>query len=420
MTGRMHMSLQHPPMIATPQAMHFAEALPLQSGASLRDYTLAYETYGTLNADRSNAVLICHALNASHHVAGVYEGQAKSEGWWDNMIGPGKPVDTNHFFVIGVNNLGSCFGSTGPMHTDPDTGKVYGADFPVVTVEDWVNAQARLLDQLGIEQLAAVMGGSLGGMQALSWTLQHPERVRHAVVVASAPNLTAENIAFNEVARRAIVTDPDFHGGHFYAHGVVPQRGLRIARMVGHITYLSDDVMNEKFGRSLRAHTQLAAAGKEGSSGAGAHRSDTPDSAARDYLYSTQDVEFQIESYLRYQGDKFSEYFDANTYLLITRALDYFDPARTYGGNLSAALAHTRAKFLLVSFTTDWRFSPARSREIVRALLDNQRDVSYAEIDAPHGHDAFLLDDARYLNVVRSYFARIADELTHAPHRGDA
>lgn len=391
------MTVNAKPMIATPQAMHFAEALPLQSGASVRDYTLAYETYGTLNADRSNAVLVCHALNASHHVAGVYEGQDKSEGWWDNMIGPGKPVDTDHFFVIGVNNLGSCFGSTGPMHTHPDTGKLYGADFPVVTVEDWVNAQALLLDRLGITQLAAVLGGSLGGMQALSWTLQYPDRVRHAVVVASAPNLTAENIAFNEVARRAIVTDPDFHGGHFYEHGVLPQRGLRIARMVGHITYLSDDVMNEKFGRELR---------------------DAVVGSATGYKYSTQDVEFQIESYLRYQGDKFSEYFDANTYLLITRALDYFDPARTYGGDLSAAFARTAAKFLLVSFTTDWRFSPARSREMVQALLDNQRDVSYAEIDAPHGHDAFLLDDARYMNVVRSYFARINDELATAVAQG--
>ncbi len=383
----------HAPLIATSQSMHFAAPLALQSGASLRDYTLAYETYGTLNADKSNAVLVCHALNASHHVAGVYANQAHSEGWWDNMMGPGKPVDTERFFVIGVNNLGSCFGSTGPMHTHPDTGQVYGADFPVVTVEDWVNAQALLLDALGIHQLAAVMGGSLGGMQALSWTLQHPERVRHAVVVASAPNLTAENIAFNEVARRAIVTDPDFHGGHFYQHGVVPKRGLRIARMVGHITYLSDDVMNEKFGRELRNAVADSATG---------------------YRYSTQDVEFQIESYLRYQGDKFSEYFDANTYLLITRALDYFDPARSYGGDLSAAFARTAAKFLLVSFTTDWRFSPARSREMVRALLDNQRDVSYAKIDAPHGHDAFLLDDARYMNVVRSYFERIAQETMHA------
>ena len=383
----MQQTSQH--MLAISQTMHFANPISLQSGASLRDYHLAYETYGTLNADKSNAVLICHALNASHHVAGVYAGQDKSEGWWDNMIGPGKPVDTNRFFVIGVNNLGSCFGSTGPMHTHPETGKVYGADFPVVTVEDWVNAQALLLDALGIDQLAAVMGGSLGGMQALSWTLQHPERVRHAVVVASAPNLTAENIAFNEVARRAIVTDPDFHAGHFYAHGVIPKRGLRIARMVGHITYLSDDVMNEKFGRQLR---------------------DAVTGSNTGYRYSTQDVEFQIESYLRYQGDKFSEYFDANTYLLITRALDYFDPARSFGGDLSKAFAVIRAKFLLVSFTTDWRFSPARSREMVRALLDNQRDVSYAEIDAPHGHDAFLLDDPRYMQVVRSYFERIALE----------
>ncbi len=368
--------------VATPQSMTFDAPLPLQSGAQIRGYQLAYETYGTLNADKSNAVLICHALNASHHVAGVYADQPSNLGWWDNMIGPGKPVDTNKFFVIGVNNLGSCFGSTGPMHTNPDTGKVYGADFPVVTVEDWVNAQARLLDALGIEQLAAVMGGSLGGMQALSWTLQHPQRVRHAVVVASAPNLNAENIAFNEVARRAIVTDPDFHDGHFYQHGVVPKRGLRIARMIGHITYLSDDVMNEKFGRELRNAVN----------------------SPTGYKYSTQDIEFQIESYLRYQGDKFSEYFDANTYLLITRALDYFDPARSHGGDLAKALSVAQCKFLLVSFSTDWRFSPARSREIVQGLIANGRDVSYAEIDAPHGHDAFLLDDPRYLNVVRAYF----------------
>ena len=377
-------------LIATPQTMHFEQPLALASGESVRAYDLSYETYGELNAARSNAVLVCHALNASHHVAGVYldaQGQVKprSEGWWDSMIGPGKPLDTDRFFVIGVNNLGSCFGSTGPMHRNPDTGQIYGADFPVVTVQDWVHAQARLLDRLGISELAAVMGGSLGGMQALSWTLQYPERVRHAVVVASAPNLTAENIAFNEVARRAIVTDPDFHGGHFYRHGVLPKRGLRIARMIGHITYLSDDVMNEKFGRELRA-----LAGQAG--------------ADRPYQFTTQDIEFEIESYLRHQGDKFAEYFDANTYLLITRALDYFDPARDHGGDLARAFAAARARFLLVSFSTDWRFSPKRSRELVKALLDNQRDVSYAEIDAPHGHDAFLLGDPRYLAVVRSYF----------------
>ena len=366
------------------QQMHFAEPLPLRSGAVLRDYTLMYETYGTLDATRSNAVLVCHALNASHHVAGVYADQPKNVGWWDNLIGPGKPLDTDRFFVICVNNPGSCFGSTGPMHVNPDTGRPYGSDFPVVTVEDWVDAQARVLDRLGITQLAAVMGGSLGGMQALSWTLQYPERMRHALVIASAPNLSAQNIAFNEVARRAIVTDPEFHGGHFYAHGVVPKRGLTVARMIGHITYLSDDSMEAKFGRSLRA---------------------------AELSYSTQEIEFQIESYLRYQGDKFSEYFDANTYLLITRALDYFDPARAFGGDLSRALARAQARFLVVSFTTDWRFSPARSREIVKGLLDNRIDVSYAEIDAPHGHDAFLLDDARYHGVVRACYDNIAREI---------
>jgi homoserine O-acetyltransferase len=368
----------------TPQSRHFAEPLPLQSGARLADYTLVYETYGTLNAERSNAVLVCHALNASHHVAGTYEGRARSEGWWDNLVGPGKALDTNRFFVIGVNNLGSCFGSTGPMHANPATGRPYGADFPVVTVEDWVDAQARLLDALGIEQLAAVLGGSLGGMQALAWSLRHPDRLRHCIAVATAPNLSAQNIAFNEVARRAIITDPDFHGGHYYEHGVVPKRGLRVARMIGHITYLSDDVMAEKFGREL----------KTGVLG-----------------YSTQEIEFQIESYLRYQGDKFSDYFDANTYLLITRALDYFDPASEHGGDLTRAFASARAKFLIASFTTDWRFSPDRSREIVKALLDNRLDVSYAEIDAPHGHDAFLLDDPRYHGVLRAYFERIAAEL---------
>ncbi len=368
----------------TPQRMAFPQPLRLRSGAELRDYEMVYETYGTLNAERNNAVLVCHALNASHHVAGTYAGQDKSEGWWDNLIGPGKPLDTDKFFVIGINNLGSCFGSTGPMHINPATGKVYGADFPVVTVQDWVDAQARVLDALGVQQLAAVLGGSLGGMQALDWSLRYPERMRHCIAIATAPALSAQNIAFNEVARRAIITDPDFHGGHFYEHGVVPKRGLRVARMIGHITYLSDDAMEQKFGRELRA-AELG--------------------------YSTQDIEFQIESYLRHQGDKFSDYFDANTYLLITRALDYFDPAREHGGNLSRAFASARCKYLLASFTTDWRFSPARSREIVKALLDNKRDVSYAEIDAPHGHDAFLLEDPRYHGVLRAYFQRIAGEL---------
>jgi homoserine O-acetyltransferase/O-succinyltransferase len=399
-------------VIVTPQTQHFTEPLHLKSGAVLPAYELVFETYGALNAERSNAVLVCHALNASHHVAGLHadaQGQPlpRSEGWWNNMIGPGKSLDTDRYFVISVNNLGSCFGSTGPTHTNPANGQPWGADFPVVTVEDWVNAQARLLDVLGIQTLAAVMGGSLGGMQALSWTLQFPDRVGHAVVIASAPNLTAENIAFNEVARRAIVTDPDFFGGHYLREGTLPRRGLRIARMIGHITYLSDDVMNEKFGRSLRPDDALAVAGAASHEGGG----------QRDYKYTTLDVEFQIESYLRHQGDKFSEYFDANTYLLITRALDYFDPAREYGGDLKVALARARAKFFIVSFTTDWRFSPTRSREVVKALLENRRDVSYAEIDAPHGHDAFLLDDPRYQQAVRAYFDHtVAKDVKEAAH----
>ena len=386
----------------TPQSMHFAQPLRLQSGAILSDYTLVYETYGRLNAQRSNAVLVCHALNASHHVAGTYAGQSRSQGWWDNLVGPGKPLDTERFFIIGINNLGSCFGSTGPMHTNPASGRPWGAEFPVVTVEDWVDAQARLITALGVETLAAVVGGSLGGMQALAWTLRYPQRVRHCVAVATAPNLSAQNIAFNEVARRAIVTDPDFHGGHFYDHGVIPRRGLRVARMIGHITYLSDDAMEAKFGR--RTQADLSNEGEDPVNGA---------SPPATFAYSTQDVEFQIESYLRHQGDKFSEYFDANTYLLITRALDYFDPAREHGHDLSRAFASAQnVRFLLVSFTTDWRFSPARSREIVKALVDNRIEVSYAEIDAPHGHDAFLLDDRRYHAVLRAYFDRLVEE-TH-------
>lgn len=377
-------------MIVTPQSMHFAAPLTLRSKSVLCDYSLAYETYGTLNHDRSNAVLVCHALNASHHVAGEYAGQARSAGWWDNMVGPGKPVDTDRFFVIGINNLGSCFGSTGPTAPNPDPaagGAAYGADFPVVTVEDWVEAQARLLDVLGIDRLAAVLGGSLGGMQALSWALQYPERVAHCVAVATAPNLSAENIAFNEVARRAIMSDSEFHGGQYLRYGTVPRNGLRVARMLGHITYLSDDVMQQRFGRERRPEFH--------------------DDAGYGF-----DTEFQIESYLMHQGDKFSTYFDANTYLLITRALDYFDPAKDYGhGDLAKAFARVRARFFLLSFTTDWRFPPSRSREILRALLDNHRQVSYAEIDAPHGHDAFLLTDARYHAEMRGYFDRIGQEM---------
>ena len=372
--------------IVAPQTMHFAGPMQLQSGAALSNYQLMYETYGSLNAERSNAVLVCHALNASHHVAGTHAGDPESVGWWDNMVGPGKPLDTDRFFVIGVNNLGSCFGSTGPMHINQATGKPYGADFPVVTVDDWVRAQALLADALGIEQFAAVMGGSLGGMQALAWSMLFPQRLRHCIVIASTPKLSAQNIAFNDVARQAILTDPDFHGGDYYAHGVVPKNGLRVARMVGHITYLSDDDMAEKFGRDLR-------------------------NGEYQFGYG---IDFEIESYLRYQGDKFSSYFDANTYLLITKALDYFDPAKEFGGDLTTAFSRTQARFLVVSFMTDWRFSPERSRDMVQALVNNRRRVTYAEIDAPHGHDAFLQEDPRYMKLVREYYRGIWNELAGA------
>ena len=364
--------------IVAPQNAHFDTPLTLKSGAVLPTFDLAYETYGTLNHDKSNAVLICHALSGTHHVAGKYSENDKYPGWWDNLVGPNKPLDTNKFFVIGVNNLGGCHGSTGSASINPATGKPWGSAFPIVTVEDWVNSQARLLDFLGLPSLAAVIGGSLGGMQALQWTLAFPNRVRHALVIASAPNLTAQNMAFNEVARQAIITDPEFHGGDYYAHNAIPRRGLRIARMLGHITYLSDDAMGAKFGRKLK----------------------------NDIQYSF-DAEFEMESYLRYQGDKFAGEFDANTYLRMTRALDYYDPALPFNHDLTAALKQAKAHFLVVSFTSDWRFSPARSREIVKALLDNELTVSYAEVTAAHGHDAFLMPDAHYHNILRTYLSNI-------------
>ncbi len=364
--------------IVAPQTAHFSVPLTLKSGGILPQFDLVYETYGTLNAQKSNAVLICHALSGTHHVAGKYAEDDKYPGWWDNLVGPNKPLDTNKFFVIGVNNLGGCHGSTGAASINPATGEKWGSQFPVLTVEDWVTSQTLLADYLGIQQLAALVGGSLGGMQALQWTLAYPERVRHALVIASAPNLTAQNMAFNEVARQAIITDPEFHGGDYYAHGVVPRRGLRIARMLGHITYLSDDAMGAKFGRKLK-----------------------------DNIKYSFDAEFEMESYLRYQGDKFAGEFDANTYLRMTRALDYYDPALACDGDLSEALAEVKAQYLVVSFTSDWRFSPARSREIVKALLDNECTVSYAEVTAAHGHDAFLMPDPQYHAILRSYLKNI-------------
>jgi homoserine O-acetyltransferase len=371
-----------------PQRAGFLEPLILKAGKTLASYELVYETYGALNADRSNAVLVCHALSGNHHVAGYPADDPRKVGWWDNMIGPGKPVDTDRFFVIGVNNLGGCHGSTGPGSIDRATGQPYGAGFPLVTVEDWVASQARLMERLGIERLAAAMGGSLGGMQAMQWTLSYPARIRHALVIAAAARLSTQNIAFNDVARQAIVSDPDFHGGNFYAMKTVPARGLRLARMLGHITYLSEDLLGERFGRELK----------------------------RDEYGFNYEVEFEIESYLRYQGDKFAQVFDANTYLLMTKALDYFDPAKEAGGNLAKALSVAQAGFLLVSFTSDWRFPAARSREMVQALVTGGKRVTYAEIDAPHGHDAFLLDNAHYHRLVAAYFDNIAREIG-APQR---
>ena len=361
------------------QRAHFAAPLALRSGAVLPAYDLVYETYGTLNAAKSNAILVCHALSGSHHVAGNYADAPDNIGWWDNIIGPGRPLDTDRFFVVGVNNLGGCHGSTGPSSINPATNKPWGADFPLVAVIDWVKAQARLADLLGIDAWAAVIGGSLGGMQALRWTITFPQRIRHALVIAAAPRLTAQNIAFNDVARQAILSDPDFHGGHYYEHDIKPRRGLRLARMLGHITYLSDDQMGERFGRELRS----------GSLG---------------FSYG---VEFEVESYLRHQGDKFAETFDANTYLLMTKALDYFDPAREANGDLAAALSVAQARFLVVSFTTDWRFSPARSREIVDALLKNGQDVSYATLSCDYGHDSFLMPDPKYHAVIRAYLGNV-------------
>ena len=366
--------------LVSPQSAHFTQPLALACGRTLSDYQLAYETYGTLNEARSNAVLICHALSGHHHAAGFHHPDERKPGWWDSCIGPGKAIDTDKFFVVCLNNLGGCNGSTGPTSRDPHSGRVFGAHFPVVTVEDWVNSQARLADYLGITQWAAVVGGSLGGMQALQWTISYPERVRHCLCIAAAPKLSAQNIAFNEVARQAILTDPDYREGDFQEHGVIPKRGLRLARMVGHITYLSDDAMGEKFGRE--------------------RKNATPN-------FDLHNVEFQVESYLRYQGEEFSGRFDANTYLLMTKALDYFDPAASCDGDLAKALTPAKADFCVMSFTTDWRFAPARSREIVDALLAADKNVCYVEIDAPQGHDAFLIPIPRYLQAFSAYMQRI-------------
>lgn len=368
--------------LVTPQTLHFTTPIALDCGQTLAEYQLTYETYGQLNEDKSNAVLICHALSGDHHAAGYHAMSDRKSGWWDSAIGKNKPFDTNRFFLVCLNNLGGCKGSTGPNTINPATGKHYGADFPIVTVKDWVHSQTLLADTLGIGQWAAVVGGSLGGMQVMRWAIDYPDRLRNAVIIAAAPRLSAQNIAFNEVARQAIMTDPDFHDGHFYEHNVVPERGLKLARMLGHITYLSDEAMRNKFGRELR----------EGK------------------LNFDYGIQFQVESYLRYQGKSFVHRFDANTYLLMTKALDYFDPAADFNDNLAEAFKNTQARFFVASFTTDWRFSPERSREIVRALLEVDKDVSYVEIKAAQGHDAFLIPIPRYFEALSAFMNTVAEE----------
>ncbi|MCP5162365.1 MAG: homoserine O-acetyltransferase [Hahellaceae bacterium] len=369
--------------LVKPQTVIFDAPLTLQSGRALPSFELVYETYGTLNSTRSNAILICHALSGHHHAAGYHSMDERKPGWWDSCIGPGKPIDTQRFFVVCLNNLGGCHGSTGPQSINPETDRRYGPDFPVITVKDWVQSQVRLADHLGISKWAAIVGGSLGGMQALQWAIDLPDRVHHAVIIASTPKLTAQNIAFNEVARKAITTDPDFHAGRYHEHNTIPKRGLMLARMVGHITYLSDLSMGEKFGREMREKA---------------------------FKYGFE-VEFEVERYLNYQGERFSENFDANTYLLMTRALDYFDPAKDYENSLVDAVSQAKCSFFVAAFTSDWRFSPERSEQLVNALVEAGKRVCYAEIDAPHGHDAFLIPSPRYMDVFSANMNRIADEV---------
>ncbi|KZY39533.1 MULTISPECIES: homoserine O-acetyltransferase [unclassified Oleiphilus] len=369
--------------IVEPKVAHFDQALNLISGKTLQQYELVYETYGELNENRTNAILICHALSGDHHAAGFHSESDKKPGWWDSCIGPDKPIDTNRFFVVSLNNLGGCSGSTGPNTINPETGELYGPDFPIITVDDWVESQARLADRLDIDVWAAVVGGSLGGMQALAWSLNYPERLKHAVVIASTPKLTAQNIAFNEISRKAITSDPDFHQGHYYSQDTIPSKGLMLARMIGHVTYLSDASMGEKFGRDLKEE-------------------------AFNFGY---DVEFEVESYLNYQGERFSKTFDANTYLLMTRALDYFDPAEKTEGSLEKALGKAQCGYFVVSFSTDWRFSPERSERLVEAMTKAGKRVCYAEVDSEYGHDAFLIPTERYMAIFSAYMKRIAEEI---------
>ncbi|MEE9433019.1 MAG: homoserine O-acetyltransferase [Sphingorhabdus sp.] len=357
----------------------------LDSGAEFAPLDFAYETYGELNGDKSNAILICHALTMDQYVASPHPGTGKP-GWWVNMVGPGKPVDTSRYCVICINVLGSCLGSSGPASIDPATAKQYGMDFPVITIADMVRAQAILLDHLGIETLAAVIGGSMGGMQALSWASLYPDRVASAVIIASTARHSAQNIAFHEVGRQAIMADANWQGGSYYGSDAAPDKGLAVARMAAHITYMSEGGLTEKFGRSLQGRSD----GEKGTKSFGF------------------EADFQVESYLRHQGISFVDRFDANSYLYITRAMDYFDLAEAHDGVLAKAFAGTKTRFCLISFDSDWLYPTMESRHVVRALNAAGASASFVELSSPSGHDAFLID-APELNRIIDGFLRAGE-----------
>ena len=369
--------------VTVPQTVVINRPMDLVCGATLPSHSLVFETYGTLNKARSNAILICHALSGDHHVAGIdTEGKI---GWWDHYIGPGKAIDTNKFFVVCPNNIGSCFGSTGPTSNNSRTGKAYGDSFPSIQVRDWVESQKYLMDHLKIECWAAVIGGSLGGMQAMCWSLAYPDKLKYAVVIAAAMKLSAQNIAFNEIARRAIQSDVEFKEGHYLDHETSPKQGLALARMIGHLTYLSDDALGTKFGRLVNGG---------------------------DIGTTEKEVgEFEVASYLNYQGDKFSQRFDANSYILITKMLDHFDLAQDYNDDPAKAFSHAQCQFLIVSFSSDWRFSPLCSEQITDSLMSAGKAVSYIKIESDQGHDAFLLPNSRYQKAVSLYLSRVSNEL---------
>ena len=357
--------------------VRFDESAPLKLACqqSLGPFSVAYQTYGRLNAAKSNAILICHALTADQHVANKHPVTGKP-GWWETLVGEGKPIDTNRFFVICANILGGCMGSTGPASINPKTGVPYGLDFPVITISDMVDAQARLIDHLGIDQLFAVIGGSMGGMQVLNWAARYKDRVFAAAPIATAAWHSSQNIAFHEVGRQAVMADPDWLGGNYYAAGKTPRNGLAVARMAAHITYLSEEALHRKFGRSLQDRSEVA---------------------------FTFNAEFQVESYLRHQGSTFVDRFDANSYLYITRAMDYFDLKSEYGDVLANAFRGTKTRFCVVSFTSDWLYPTRESRNIVQALNAVAANVSFVEIETDKGHDAFLLEEPTFFATIRGF-----------------